>query len=121
MTLDTLTLSYSRIADFSALSEIDVASLLLDHTKIGDLRPLEGRPLKSLYLEGCSEVRDLKPLGSCLQLECATIPVGATNVEVLGHLPKLRNLNYAGPPGVPAQILGADEFWKRYDARASRK
>ena len=82
---------------------------------------MEGRPLKNLYLEGCTEVRDLKPLGGCVQLECVTIPVGATNVEVLRRLPNLRHLAYSGPPGEPARILGAEEFWRRYDARPTTK
>jgi serine/threonine protein kinase/Leucine-rich repeat (LRR) protein len=121
MTINDLLLSYSSIVDLSPLSEMDVANLWLDHTKISDLRPLEGRPLKNLYLEGCPEVRDLKPLGGCVQLECVKIPVGATNVEVLRRLPNLEHLAYSGPPGDPTRILAASEFWKRYDARASTR
>lgn len=60
-----LTLSLSdptRILDLSPLQGIPIRSLYLANLKIRDLTPLKGMPLTALSLHACSQINDLSPL-----------------------------------------------------------
>lgn len=85
---------------------------MLQKTRITDLGPLRGRPLKDLRLEGCKLLKDLSPLAGYQDLEELTVPAQAQGLDSLRQLPKLKYLDYTG-----YRKTTAAEFWKAYDAR----
>jgi hypothetical protein len=46
-----------------------------------------------------------------------TVPVTATNIEVLRQLRNLKQLGYTRPENDWQRVQTAAEFWKEYDAR----
>jgi Leucine-rich repeat (LRR) protein len=114
--LRDLAVSSTQVADLTPLHKLRLERLIVGNTPINDIAPLAGLPLRVVHLDNTS-VRDLRPLLECPDLEEATIPHSATNVEVLRDHPKLKRLSYDYDItyGGPAQTVA--EFWKEYDAQ----
>jgi hypothetical protein len=89
--------------------------LVLSGTKVSDLSPLGGAPLRELILEDCRQVKDLTPLAQCEKLETLILPRQVKEIEFLRGKPGLMTLGMK-QPGVPVEI-----FWQEYDARHAAK
>lgn len=122
MPLRELSMRNTAIVDLTPIAGAPLESLLIrDCTNLRDLSPLRGMPLKQLQAHGCTGVSDLAPLATCKELELATIPLTARNVEVLRSLPKLKKLAFTLPDEDWNKIPPVEEFWKAYDARKGGK
>jgi serine/threonine protein kinase len=113
--LETLALDRARIADLSPLRDLPaLRDLRLQRMNIADLSPLGGLPLKSLYLDDCKQVRDLRPLTSLTSLEMLVIPQRDFDLTPLRQMPSLKRLSYRFMGLQPAHTV--EEFWREYDA-----
>ena len=148
MPFEMLILRDTKIADIQALSaQVGLTNLNLEGTKITNLEPLKGAPLVELNLArsaiGLGELRhlqgmplktlrldylvnkavDLNPLWYCQSLEQLSIPSPGNNVEALRQLPNIKQMAYRlrngnwNDPTTPNKV----EFWKRYDATGRRQ
>jgi Leucine-rich repeat (LRR) protein len=121
MQLIDLSVDDSRVSDLAPLEGMPLRSLNCSATTVADLAPLKGMHLAYL---SCSEtqVSDLTPLGG-MHLTGVTISVAniTKGIDVLRAMKTLRRIG-DGNPRLFSQ-LGANEFWKKYDAGgfASRK
>ncbi len=102
-----------NLSDLSPVRKLPLTHLNLGDTNFTDLSPLRGKGLKALRLHG-SKATNLRPLAECRDLESLLMPRGATDIEVLRSLPKLKELMAADKQ--PPRIQAAEEFWKEYDA-----
>ena len=78
---------------------------------ITDLTPLADSPIRELYLEGCIDLTDLRPLLGMKQLEAVIIPVQCKDIEFLRTHPSLRRLSYK------KLTQPVYEFWQEFDAK----
>jgi len=113
--LRDLAISSTKVADLRPLKKLRLERLIAGTSAVNDITALAGLPLRVVQLEGTA-VRDLSPLLECPDLEEATVPRDAKNVEVLRNHPKLRRLSYEydATYGGPARTVA--EFWKEYEA-----
>ena len=115
-TLRELRIGDTKVADLHPLAKLRLERLAAYNTAVSDVAPLAGMPLKLLLLDR-TKVRDLRPLLECPDLEEATIPDTAENVEVLRHHPKLKRLSYQWDILLDAPAQTTAEFWAEYDAK----
>ena len=88
--LEELILEGTNVSDITALRGCPLRELSLAHTPVEDLAPLADAPLTVLMLQGCPNVKDLRPLLSCNELEHLYLPPDLDHLEALHKLPHLR-------------------------------
>jgi hypothetical protein len=96
--------------------------VFLTGTKVRDLAPLAGLPIKALFLGGCKELTDVAPLTEIPALEHVVVPIQAGGIERLRTLPHLQRLGYTLTglqPMLPETT--AEEFWKDFDTQGWMK
>jgi hypothetical protein len=109
--LRDLVIPTTKVADLAPLHKLHLERLIAGSTLINDIAPLAGMPLRVVNIDNTG-VRDLSPLLECADLEEATIPRDATNVEVLLHHPKLKRLSYDYDSSYAGPSQTVAEFWK---------
>ena len=117
--LHRLDLSRNPIKDLAPLAGLSLERLRLDETLVSDLSPLKGMDLTLLTLASCRNLKDLSPLAEIKQLEYLLFPEGASGVEKLRKLPKLRVLS---TKSLSSESSAGEEdfagnFWKNYDRK----
>ena len=98
--VERLQLYDMRVADVGALRRLPSLQHLAIrwNTKLSDLAPLAGLPLRSLVLDDTPKARDLAPLATLLELQHLELTGGvwsrntAASLEPLGALPRLEEL-----------------------------
>lgn len=118
MPLQTLFLDNTQVDDISPLKEMPLEGLYLGSTLVSDLTPLKGMiTLKYLVLENCKEVKDLKPLLECPNLESLIIPDNMKNIDYLQSHPNLKYIDtkcMKEPVPMDWEMKSAEEFWIEY-------
>lgn len=87
-----LSLDDTRVTDLAPLRGCRLRELHLSSTGVSDLRPLAEMPLTVLTLSDCGQVKDLRPLRSCSELEHLQVPPHPQGLDQLAVLPRLRFL-----------------------------
>jgi serine/threonine protein kinase/Leucine-rich repeat (LRR) protein len=141
MPISALYLTSTKVRDLEPLRGMRLRSLSLAETEVSDLQPLEGMPLQWLSLGGpASEITNLAPLrgmplktfysaalrgapdvsvlAAVTNLEAATLPPLARNLDSLRKHPGLKRLSFRfdSRRNEPAQSV--EEFWQMWDDRA---
>jgi Leucine-rich repeat (LRR) protein len=91
-------------------------TLYVQGSKISDLSPLKGLPLRELYLEGCPSVADVSALAEIPTLEKLTVPMSARNIEALRQLTQLKMLAFSRNANTLLPSSTVEDFWKDNDA-----
>ncbi len=116
--LKELDLEGTPVADLTPLANLHLTKVLCGRSRITSIAPLRGQPLRVLDLTTTS-VTDLSPLAGCDTLEEIVVPVAASDLSMLRHLPRLKLISTRSINSSfflqPAQA--AEEFWKDYDAK----
>ncbi len=104
------------IRDLRGLEGLPLSRLDLSRTQVRDLEPLRGMPLRSLRLDG-TPATDVAALASLAHLEDLVLPAGATNVDQLRKLPKLRHISKSWNESKQLPAESTQTFWAASDAR----
>ena len=97
----------SWVKDFQDLTILEgkpVSDLDLTGTRVSDLRPLRGMPLKVLRLRECTQLSDLSPVAEFGELNTLTLSPNVGGFALLRRLPKLKNLSF-----IPGDKLSASK------------
>ena len=102
--LRNLNVGSNPLQDISGLRGKQLESLILENTKVTDLSPLEGMPLKYLSIYGCPPDANLAHLIKVPTLRDLLLTANNT-IEALRHHPGLKNIaNHS-----------VEQFWRVYD------
>ncbi len=93
--LSSLNLGATKVTDLSALKGVPLTELHIFKTQVKDLALLAGSPLKTLIAFECPNLKDLKPLEECKELEGVVLPANYGEIEFLRKMPKLKFLTAA--------------------------
>lgn len=120
MPLVWLDLYKSKVGNLAPLRGLPLKHLKLENTSVSDLTPLASLPLETLILAGCQNIRDLSPLAEIKTLVSLTLPTRFRGqVDFLRTLPRLQFIDWTQNNGTltasPVKRNAAD-FWKQEDA-----
>ncbi len=106
-----------QLTDLTPIKDLPLTNLGLAHCpRIKDLTPLKGLPLTALSVEA-SGVRDLTPLKE-MQLTAVHLTPKHFSKDQMNILRQMKSLRRIGLNWEPINNWPAEEFWKKYDARA---
>jgi serine/threonine protein kinase len=108
MPLSVLGLSGTAIRSIDDLQDLPITRLDLSDTAISSIAALVGMPLQRLELSGCANLKDLKLLIECPDIERLSVPATITNITYLRKLPNLRYID------TKDAVTEADDFWRAY-------
>ncbi|HZZ26983.1 MAG TPA: hypothetical protein VFE46_03160 [Pirellulales bacterium] len=109
MSLTHLDVSGTPVEDIAALRGMKLEWISLFRTRVRDLSPLSGMPIKYMELRACDQLTDVMPLGQIPSLESIHLPAHAADLEPLRKLPNLKNILFGSVE------CTAKDFWKTWD------
>jgi Leucine-rich repeat (LRR) protein len=109
--VETLWLSKTPVVDIGPLALVSsLVSLTLEDTKVSDISPLKGHPLKRLHI-GRTDVTDLTPLKWMRLTRLIFTPARITSgLDLARNMPGLEEIGV----DFPSRMLPG-KFWKLYD------
>ncbi len=107
------------VRDLSPLAKLSLDLLNIAGTKVSDLTPLRGSPLRVLICDRCPNLRDVSALAGCAELESLIIPENVTGIEALRKLPKLKFIGTKWIGNEGRAVPPAAEFWAAFDRRGT--
>jgi hypothetical protein len=113
MRLQTLYLDSTNVIDLTPLRDMPIEVLWINNTDVHDISALDGSALKILNTARCLKLRELSPLRNASNLEQITLPVGATGLGSLRHLPHLRFISFDEVTLTGKPMETAEEFWRK--------
>ena len=108
MTPRTMMLHRTDIRDLSQIGGTKHVLIDLRNTQVVDLTPLVGRTVDELWLRGCGQIRDVRPLLQCQIKRLVVPPNAGPNLAALRQHPTLQQI---------AWNLPSFEFWRRPEYR----
>jgi hypothetical protein len=103
------------VVDLAPLAGMPLQRVDLSRTGVSDLKPLVQSPIRELDLEGCLDIRDLKPLMQMKSLETVRIPSQMVDIAWLRNHPTIKRLSYR------KMTQPVEEFWAEWDAGKAGK
>ena len=117
--IEGLEMSSQPVSNLTPLSgHTELRDLRTADTKVSDLTPILGLPLRTIYLAR-TKVKDVSPLAAMTTLEVIELPEGAAGIEKLRALPNLRRISYRWDRERKQVAQTASEFWAEFDAKTS--
>jgi serine/threonine protein kinase/Leucine-rich repeat (LRR) protein len=98
----------TALANLEVLRGDRLRTALLSNSKVTNISALAGMPLERLTLSD-TPVTDVQPLLQCPTLSELVLPRGASNVNALRSLTRIKRLSYNELEGLARQ--SAEEFW----------
>jgi tetratricopeptide (TPR) repeat protein/Leucine-rich repeat (LRR) protein len=118
--IEGLEMTTQPVANLTPLAKhTELKDLRMADTKVSDLTPILGLPLREIYLAR-TKVTDVSPLAAMTTLEVIELPEGAAGVEKLRALPNLRRISYRWDANRREVAQTAAEFWAEFDAKQKK-
>ncbi len=104
------------LSDLTALRDVPVRELRATGSRVWDLGPLAGAPLKAVHVNGTGFL-DCRQLAQFAELEEIILPPKTNYTEALRKITKLQYLGHEWSPSTKHASTTAEQFWAAWDAR----